>query len=111
MAIFQARDLLPSRLDLVELEIRIQLERGDLAAAEKLIVDELEPRVSDLERVNRAWEDLQRTDLLRRSEQAFELGENERGLRLLDEAVEMTTDPELRERLEAELLRLEALSG
>ena len=110
-SIFQARDLLPSRIDLVELEIRIQLKRGELDEAERLIVGELEPRVSDFERVNKAWEDLQRTDLLKRSEEAFDAGENDRGLELLDEAVELTTDPALREHLEAELLRLQDEAG
>ncbi|MEM6796100.1 MAG: tetratricopeptide repeat protein, partial [Acidobacteriota bacterium] len=103
----RARELLPSRLDLVELTIKVHLKRQDVEAAQRTLLRELEPRTQDLDQVNRAWEDIERTELLIGAEKAFEKGELEAGLELFDRAVDLTTEPALRQRLETELLRLQ----
>ncbi|MEM8933101.1 MAG: hypothetical protein AAGE94_18080, partial [Acidobacteriota bacterium] len=106
-AIARSRELLPQRLDLVALEVRARLKQGDVDRAAKVLGYELVPFDKDLDRVASLWEDVDRTRLILQSQEAFERGDDDEGLRLFDEAVDLTTDDALRSRLEDELLRLQ----
>lgn len=107
----RARRLLPQRLDLVALQVKTHLRRGEIDRATEILGHELQPFDDDLERVADLWEDVDRTRLLLGAQKAFERGETDEGLRLFDEAVDLTTDEALRARLEDELLRLQREAG
>jgi hypothetical protein len=61
--------------------------------------------------VEAAREEIDRSRLLSEARQALEEGRTREGIRLLDEAVSITGDPALRERLQKELDRLRRGSG
>ncbi|MCG8456231.1 MAG: hypothetical protein MI919_08105, partial [Holophagales bacterium] len=106
----KARRLLPHRIDLLSLHLQLLLGDRQLAAARKVLTRDLEPISGrEPERYEQAREAVERTQLLLDSEAAFEAGNPDQGLRLLDLAIHLTTDTRLRERLEGELLRLQAV--
>ena len=105
-AIAKARSLLPERWDLVFLEVQVNLrqDRPDRAAA--LVEGALAQR-APAERVAEGRELVARHRLLKASEEAFDKGDVESGVAYYDEAISITSDPALRERMEERLLALQ----
>ncbi|MEM9599211.1 MAG: hypothetical protein AAGD06_33390, partial [Acidobacteriota bacterium] len=109
-AVRKARDLMPARLDLVALQVQVHLRREEVDAAEGLILRELDGRAS-IEVVDRAFEDVDRTRLVVAAQRALEQGDGERAIQLFDEAVSLTSDEALRQRMEQQLLNLQEQVG
>ncbi|MCP4660864.1 MAG: tetratricopeptide repeat protein [bacterium] len=109
-ALERARQLLPTRMDVVFHLVRLRLRNKEFDRAESLI-DGVLARRAEPERVQKAREELTRAKLLHAAEEALRAGEIADGLRLYDEATSVTTDPALRERMEEKLLALQERYG
>ncbi len=92
-------------MDLVLFLVQALLAAGDPAAAERLVEEVLAPR-AEPDLVAAAREEIERSELLSEARRALGEGRPRDGLRLLDEAASITSNPVLRERLEAEADRL-----
>lgn len=102
---------LTGRSDLFFQLLQLYLRAGRSAQADALVDHEL-PRFGDDELLARAREEVRRWRLVQAANEALAGGEYEQGLRLLDEAISVTTDPALRARLMERLDTLERqLSG
>ncbi|MDX1384309.1 MAG: tetratricopeptide repeat protein, partial [Thermoanaerobaculia bacterium] len=98
--------LLPGRTDLmlqlVGLYARAGREDEALALAEGTLA-----RLSDPETAAAAHEEIERWGLIRAADEALAAGDSERAVRLFDQAVSITSDPELRSRMEERLAELQ----
>ena len=106
-SIKRARKLLPGRADLTARHIQILLKDQRVDQAEQLLQDTLQAQTDDFELIGGLWEDVDRIRLILKSNAAFEKGNLEDGLMYFDEAVSMTSDEDLRLRLETRLLALQ----
>ncbi len=105
-ALQRARRLLPDRMDLVFFQAQLYARHGEVKKARGLVEGVLAQR-ADPELVDRARSEVERLHLLRSANEAFERQEVEAGLRLFDEAISVTVDPSLREKMELQLLELQ----
>ena len=103
----KARRLLPGRSDVVFHLMQLHLRLGEFDRARALAAGPL-ARIGDEELAFRAREEIARAELLRAANEALAEGRHEEGIRLLDDAISATTDPQVRARLEVELRRIEA---
>ena len=103
----KARRLLPGRPDVVFHLLQLHLRLGDFDRARTLAAGVL-TRIGDEELVFKAREEITRAELLKAANEALAEGRHEDGLRLLDDAIMATSDPEVRARLEVELRRIES---
>lgn len=103
----KARRLLPGRPDVVFHLLQLHLRLGDFDRARALAAGVL-TRIGDEELVFKAREEIARAELLKAANEALADGRHEDGLRLLDDAIMATSDPEVRARLEVELRRIES---
>ncbi len=106
----RARELLPGRMDLVSLEVRIYLKLGRLDSAEALVDTVLESQ-ADAEIVTRARQEIARYRLLEASRQAFAGDDVDAGLAYFDQAISATSDPDLRELMETQLAAMKERWG
>ena len=102
-----ARRMLPGRADVVFHLLQLRLKLGEFDRARALLDGTL-TRIADEEMVFRAREEIERAELLRAANEAMAEGRHEEGLRFLDDAISVTSDPDVRASLESELRRLEA---
>ena len=102
----RARTLLPDRDEVLLLLVRMHLKNAEIDAAETVLETELafraEPHV-----VEEIRQEVERWRYLHAAEAAFGDGEIERGLELFDQAISITSDPLLRERMEERLQQLQ----
>lgn len=105
-ALARARELLPDDLSLVFLQVRLELKSNRPDAAEELVEGILAQR-APADRVAEAREQVARHRLLQASERAFADGDPESGIAYYDEAVSITSDAGLKERMETRLLALQ----
>ncbi len=101
-----ARRELPERSDLLLTLAQLYL-RADREAEARAVVEGDLARRDEPEILAAAREEVERSSLIGSANRAFASGEPELGLRLLDEAVSITSDPDLRMRMEE---RLDTLS-
>ncbi|MEE8526433.1 MAG: DUF1570 domain-containing protein [Thermoanaerobaculia bacterium] len=104
----RARRLLPNRMDLVFYQAQLHARNAEPEPAHALVEGILALR-ADPELVDRARSEVERLNLLRAADDAFERQDSEEGLRLFDEAVSVTVDPALRQQMELQLLELQQL--
>lgn len=102
----RARHLLPDRMDLVFFQAQLHARNAEPDKARGLVEGILAAR-ADAELVDRARSEVERLNLLRAADDAFERQDSEAGLRLFDRAVSVTVDPGLRARMEDQLLELQ----
>lgn len=100
---------LPSRPELVLFLVELHLKVGDVAGAEGWIARGLARRSPEL--AARAREEVERFTLLEAARKALDDGRIDDALALVDRAVELTSDPQLRRRLAARLAALQQLAG
>ncbi len=106
----RARRELPERSDLLVALVQLYL-RADREAEARSVVEGDLARRDEPELLAAAREEIERFRLIRAANLALAAGEEERGLRLLDEAISVTSDPELRMRMEERLETLERRIG
>ncbi len=109
-ALERARELLPSRLDVVVRLAELLARDQRFTRARQLIEHELAPR-GDPEVVERTRRKVRRAELLHGADAALAEGDAERALELFDEAISVTSDPELRDEMEAQLRALQERHG
>lgn len=109
-ALQKARGWLPERHDVSFYLVLLHLKKKDFATAERLVASDLE-EVADDELVRQAREEIERARLLDRSAAALEEGDVGEALRLFDEAIAVTTDQDLRDRMAARLTELQERLG
>jgi tetratricopeptide (TPR) repeat protein len=103
----RARELLPGRGDLLLHLVRLYVRADRDDAAWALTEGELS-RVAKPEEVAAAREEIERWGLVRGANEALKEGEVEEGLRLFDQAISVTSDPDLRRQMEEQLVALRA---
>lgn len=101
----KARALLPLRMDVVALLVQLQVQAGDFAAARAQV--EVLRRWAEPELARRAQEAVERGALVAAANAALDEGDVPRAVRLFDEAIEVTRDPALRQRMEVQLRELQ----
>ncbi len=106
----RARRELPERSDLLLALVQLYV-RADREAEARAVVDGDLALRGEPELLQAASEEIERWGLIRSANRAFAEGQAERGLRLLDEAISITSDPELRMRMEERLDTLERRMG
>jgi tetratricopeptide (TPR) repeat protein len=106
----RARRALPLRMDLAADEIQLLVRAGRFGRARALVEGVL-ARWAEPELVARAEEEIERGELIHAANRALEAGDGEEAVRLLDEAVSRTSDPELGAHLEAQLEALRRQVG
>lgn len=102
-ALRKAHELLPDRHDVVLKLVKFLVIEAEFNEARRLIETGLAARGAPEEKVEEAREDVERARLLHASQNAYDSGYMEDAIHYLDEAVEVTTDPVLREQLEDRL--------
>jgi tetratricopeptide (TPR) repeat protein len=105
-ALQRARALLPDRNDQVLYQAQLHARHGQPEQAHAL-VEGILARRADPELADRARSEVERLSLLRAADDAFERRDGETGLRLFDQAVSVTADPVMRQKMEAQLLELQ----
>ncbi len=103
----RAIDRVPSRLDWVFRLVQLLLKAEQLDQAEawvdQVLVERAEP-----EQVAAAREEIERWRLLQAANKSLEAGEIDDALGLYDQAISVTSDPAMRERMAEKLLALQA---
>ena len=102
----RARRRLPDRMDIVVHQTQLYMKLGRFEEAEALIETTL-ATYADEELLAASREELIRRRLLHQANAALREGDHDLGLRLLDEAISVTSDDDLRARLEAQLDELQ----
>jgi len=97
---------MPERLDLVLHHAQLLMKAEEFDRAEHLIESSLAP-YADPELLAVAREELTRRRLVAAANAALAEGDLEGGIELLDEAISVTSDPDLQERMEMQLLSLQ----
>jgi len=105
----RALEALPLRMDLVFHLIQLHIKAEDFPRARARI--EHLRRWGEVEMAERAQEALERGALVQAANRALSEGDVEKGLRLFDEAVSVTSDPEMREQMEEQLRELQRRAG
>lgn len=100
----KARAALPLRMEILLQLVQLHVEAGDFAAA-RARVEVLRSWESEL--AARAQEAVERGALVQAANEALEAGDLERAIRLYDEAVSVTSDPEMRRPMEVQLRELQ----
>ena len=103
----RARSLLPGRGDLLLHLVRLYVRADRDDAAWALTEGELS-RIATPEEVAAAREEIERWGLVRAANVALRDGEVEEGLHLFDQAISVTSDPDLRGQMEEQLVELRA---
>ncbi|MDH3743873.1 MAG: DUF1570 domain-containing protein, partial [Acidobacteriota bacterium] len=103
----KAQKLLPGRSDVVFHLLQLHLKLGHFDRARELTNGVL-ARIGGEDMVYRANEEIERASLIRAANEALREGRHEEGLRFLDNAIAVTSDPQVRAELERELHSLEA---
>lgn len=109
-ALERARQLLPTRMDVVFHLVRLRIRNQEFDRAESLVEGVLAQR-AEPEAVQTVREEITRAKLLRAADEALRAGKIADGLRLYDEAISATSDSALRERMEENLLVLRKRYG
>lgn len=102
-------EALPLRMDLVFHLVQLHIKAEDFPRA-RVRIEHLR-RWGETEMAARAQEALERGALVQAANQALAEGDVEKGLRLFDEAVSLTSDPAMREQMEGQLRSLQSRSG
>jgi len=109
-SLVRAIDRLPARLDLVVRLVSLEVRAGRFERAQARVEGTLAGR-ADPATVAAAREEVERGRLLDSAQQAFDDGRFDQALGLFDQAVSVTSDPVLRERLDARLRALRDASS
>jgi len=104
-----ALDRMPSRMDLVFHLVQLHVKAEDFPRA-RARIEQLR-RWGEVEMAERAQEALERGGLVQAANRALEEGDVEKGLRLFDEAVSLTSDPDMRQQMEEQLRELQRRAG
>lgn len=105
----RALEALPQRMDLVFHLVQLHIKAEDFPRARARI--EHLRRWGETEMAERAQEALERGALVQAANQALAEGDVDKGLRLFDEAVSLTSDPAIREQMEEQLRELQNRAG
>ncbi len=106
----RASELLPGRSDILLHLVQLYL-RAERPQAARSLVEGALAEVGGPEALERGREEIERWSLIRAANLAFREGDTESGLRFYDQAVSATSDPELRARMEEQLLELRRRVG
>ncbi len=109
-ALRKARRQLPDRDDLTLSLIQLHLKKDDFRAARRLLAGDLREHAED-EAVLWAEEEIERAELLHAASEALDGGEVEEALSLFDQAISVTSDQGLRDRMAAKLSALQEHYG
>lgn len=109
-ALQKARGWLPERHDVSFFLVLLHVKKKDFKTAERLVASDLED-VADDELVREAREEIARGRLLHQASEALEEGAVDDALRFFDEAIAVTTDQDLRDRMAARLAELQERLG
>ncbi len=109
-ALEKARAWLPERHDVTVRLVELHLKDHEFGRAQWLLENALERRAGD-EMVFKVREAIDRARLLYGASKALEDEDVERAVELFDEAISVTSDPELRERMEDRLRALQESHG
>ncbi|MFQ5349877.1 MAG: tetratricopeptide repeat protein, partial [Thermoanaerobaculia bacterium] len=104
------RHELPQRPDVIFNLLQLYLAADRIAPALALLGGAL-PRIADAETVARAREAVERASLLKAARKALADGQVEEGLSLLDQALEVTSDAEVRTAIAAQRATIERRAG
>jgi tetratricopeptide (TPR) repeat protein len=102
----RARELLPTRVDVVHTLIRLHLKLGSIDRATELLEGSLGV-LAKREFQERVRDEIQRAELLLAARAALSDGRWDEGLELFDQAISHTVDAEVRVQMEEQLERLE----
>lgn len=105
----RALEVLPLRMDLVFHLVQLHIKAEDFPQARARI--EHLRRWGEIEMAEQAQEALERGALVQAANRALAEGDVEKGLRLFDEAVSVTSDPDIREQMEEQLRELQRRAG
>jgi tetratricopeptide (TPR) repeat protein len=97
-----ARELLPGRSEVVFHLVQLHLRLAEFDRA-RALVDGALARIADEEMLYRAREEIERAELIHEANRALRDGRPDEGLRLLDDAISVTSDPQVRAELERQL--------
>ena len=106
----RARQLQPGRVDLAINSVRLHLRASEIAPARDLIEHEL-ALLADPDTVEAMRQEVARMEVLLASREAFRREDPELGIQLFDEAISLTADEEIRERMEVQLIALQERYG
>ncbi len=106
-ALEKARHWLPDRDDLTLHLIQLQLKKKDFRAARRLLEGDLREHAGD-QAVLWAEEEIERAELLHAASEALDEGEVEDALDLFDQAIAVTSNQDLRDRMAARLTALQS---
>ncbi len=109
-ALQKARYRLPDRDDLTLSLIQLHLKDRDFPAARRLLNGDLREHAEDTA-VLWAEEEIERAELLHAAYEAFEEGEHQEALSLYDQAIAVTSDQGMRDRMSAKLTALQDRYG
>ncbi len=98
-----ARDLLPGRSDVLLHLVQLYVRAGRESDARAIAEGELS-RIAEPEEVAAAQEEIERWGLVRSANEALSVGDYEIGLDLFDQAISVTSDPDLRRQMEERLI-------
>lgn len=101
--LLRARELLPGRGDILLHLVQLYVRAGREGEARTIVEGELS-RVAEPQEVAAANEEIERWGLVRSANEALLAGDVETGLLLFDEAISVTSDPDLRLEMEEKLL-------
>ncbi len=101
----RARELFPGRGDVLLHLVQLYVRAGREGEARALVDGELS-RVAEPQELAAAREEIERWGLVRSANEAILAGDFETGLLLFDEAISVTSDPDLRLEMEEKLLDL-----
>lgn len=107
-ALESASRRMPERMDIVLHQAQLWMKAGRFEEAERIVESTL-ARSAEPELVAAAREELRRRRLVFEANAALARGDLERGIELLDRAISITSDPDLVERMELQLLELQGV--
>lgn len=110
VALTKAHAWLPERHDVTFHLLQLYLKDEDFAGAERVLAKEIAGR-AEPEQALAAREEIDRARLLYQASAALEEGDAERAVELYDEAISVTSDPEMREQMEGRLRGLQERLG
>ncbi len=109
-ALQEARHQLPDRDDLTLFLLQLQLKKKDFEQARRLLEGDLREHAGE-QAVLWAEEEIERAELLHAASEALASGEAEEALSLFDQAIALTSDQDLRDRMAARLAELQRRFG
>ncbi len=102
----RARELLPTRVDVVHILIRLYLKQGSIDRANALLEGPL-AALAEPEFKEKVRDEIERAELLLAARAALSEGRWDEGLELFDQAISYTVDAEARLQMEEQLAQLE----